>query len=248
MTTTLMPPESAAAGGQAHRILSIGANLLPPEIMAARRTRKVRRYVLSALVVFVALVAVWYSLAAMQTSAAQDDLKAAETTAHDLERQQRSFTDLVGVQAESEAIDAQLTALLARDLQWADLLQSVQKTTPSGVLLTSISGSLTALPQGATDSTTEDANAVGGTARLPNTSGQRLVGEITVAGTAPSEAVVADYVDALAKLKGLGNPLLGNVTVDNSRAEFTVRLDITGAALGGRYSPKLAAPAKTGGK
>jgi hypothetical protein len=48
---------------------------------------------------------------------------------------------------------------------------------------------------------------------------------------------VAAYVDALGKIKGLGNPLLGDMTRQEGLLRFTVRLDLTSAGLGGsRYS------------
>jgi Tfp pilus assembly protein PilN len=230
MTTALLPPESTAVpAGPAPRMLAISANLLPPEIIAVRRARKVRRLVLVSLGIFTAALAAWYGLATVQTGLARDELARAEREVLQLQNQQRNFTELVAVQAESTAIAKQLSELTASDLQWSQLLASLQQTAPEGVRLTSVTGTLAAKG---------DAQAAGG--QLPRTSGEKVVGSLTVAGTAPSKELVARYVDALGKVPGLANPLLGDVTTQGSRVQFSVRLDITQTALGGRHSQQKA--------
>jgi Tfp pilus assembly protein PilN len=213
-------------------MLTIAANLLPPEIVESRRGRTVRRIVVSALALFTVLLGAWYGAASYQTSLARDDLSNTRSDVDRLSRQQRSFAELIKTQNESRAIGTQLSSLLATDLQWAQLLSSLRQAAPQGVQLTSVSGGL--------------ASATGGgaaTSQLPNTSGQKLIGTLTVNGSAPSKAAVADYLDALAKVQGLGNPLLEKVDEEGKPVSFIMRVDITGAALGGRYpSPNGRSP------
>jgi hypothetical protein len=214
-----------APAKQASRLLSIAADLLPPEIVGSRRTRKVRRLVLSALAAFAVLLAGWYGTAGYQTSLARDDLYRAQTAADRLSRQQKPFAELLGAQAESRAIGAELSALLAGDLQWSRLLSSVRQAAPAGIQLGSVTGGL--------DSATAGGSA---TSQLPNTSGQKVVGALTVTGSAPGKAAVAGYIDALAQVPGLASPLLDNVIEQNGAVRFTIRVTITGSALGGRYT------------
>ena len=89
-----------------------------------------------------------------------------------------------------------------------------------------VTGDLTA------GATTTGAPAV----ELPNTTGKTIVGNVTIIGHAPSKAAAAAYVDALAGINGLGNPYVTSATPPGGEVDFTVRLDITNAILGGRFT------------
>jgi hypothetical protein len=224
-TLPLPPAELAAAAVRALRVPAITANLLPVEIVESRRERKVRRVVLAALGAFVAVLVAWYGLMSYQTATARTALTAVQDDSQAVLRQQRAFADVVSVQAESKVISSQLAVLLATDLQWPRLLAAVTHAAPAGVALTGLSGTLAP--------TTDTAGPT--VIQLPNTSGERPVGTLTASGLAPTALAVAAYVDALGKIKGLGNPLLGGVTRQDGRLHFTVQVDITSSALGGRY-------------
>lgn len=228
MSTPVQATEPAAARADALRLVSIAVDLLPPEVVAARRTRKVRRLVLTSLGVFVVLLLAWFGLAKYQTSTARDELTAAEDNVQSMLKQQREYDGLVKIQDESRAIKAQLSTLFADDLQWATLTSAVQDIAPSGVRLNRVSGVLNEGPAAEAN----DPN----TPRLPNTSGQRLIGQLTISGVGSSKRLVAAYVDALVRVKGLANPLLSDASQQEAGLQFTVQVDITQAALGGRYS------------
>jgi Tfp pilus assembly protein PilN len=230
MTATMTPAEPLAAADPALRMVPITANLLPVEIIEARRGRALRMHVLRGVGAVLVLVIAWYGLASYQTSAARDSLASAEAQSQRLLRQQRAFAELATTQAQSRAISAQLRTLLASDLQWSRLLDAVQAAAPKGVQITGVSGALAAGAKGGRTS----AKAT----QLPSTSGDRTIGTLTVTGSASSKPAVAACVDALAKVEGLANPLLGSASLQNKAVQFTVRLDITSAALGGRYSAK----------
>jgi Tfp pilus assembly protein PilN len=230
MTTTLTPSEPAATDELTLRILPIAANLLPVEIVAFRRGRKLRRRVLSGLAGFVVLLGAWYGLARYQTSTADANLTAAGDDAQVVLHQQRAFADVVTVQAQSKAITTQLSTLLAHDLPWSALLASLQDAAPPGVQVTGVSGALTP------DTTAAAAGSRATANDLPNTSGEELVGRLVLTGTSTGQVAVAAYLDALAKTSGLGNPMLNGVLAQGAQLQFTIRLDITGAALGGRYT------------
>jgi Tfp pilus assembly protein PilN len=221
------PAPERGATDHTLRVPAIAANLLPREIVDSRRDRKVRRVVLAALAAFVAVLVAWYGLMSYQTSAARKTLASAEQDSQTTLRQQRAFADVIGVRAQSAVITGQLTALLATDLRWPALLTAVAQVAPAGVELTGVTGALTPTT----------GVAVGAAViQLPNTSGARPVGTLTITGLALSAPAVAAYVDAVGKVKGLGNPMLGDMVLEDGQLKFSVRLDITsGAVGGGRY-------------
>lgn len=230
-TTSTQPATLAeVVSDRTLRLLPIAADLLPPEIVDARRARKVRRLVLTGLLLFTLLIGAWYAAVRYQTATARESLAIAQSDAQRVLHQQRAFGEVVEVRAESREITTQLAELLATDLRWSRLVGAVQRAAPSGVALTGLSGTVTAGAEAARPS----ASAAAG--QLPNTTGEQPVGTLTVSGTAGSKAAVAAYVDALAKIAGLGNPLVGGVTLEDGVLEFTVQLDITEGALGGRHA------------
>jgi Tfp pilus assembly protein PilN len=231
MTTTVLPPDAGPATKNPLRIPPIGTNLLPVEIVESRRNRKVRRLVLAALAVFTALLAMWYGVSALQTTIARGTLADAESDVQRLNRQQRQFGELVQAQSESQAIIAQLSTILADDLQWTALLSSLQQAAPSDVHITMASGSLSAMSAGAAVENPQSA-------RLPSTTADKLVGTLTIAGTAGSKASVAAYMDALGKVPGLADPLLSDVSSEDGTLQFTMQMDITSAAPDGRFAPQ----------
>ena len=237
MTTQLAPAVPAAPADETLRLLPITANLLPPEIVAARRHRKIRQRVIAGLIAFVILLGAWYGVARHQTTAARSSLTGAENDVQRLQRQQNAFGDLVRVQSESQAIQAQLASLLANDLQWARLLVDLQAVAPEGIQITGVFGELKGLGGGGNGSNT---------VRLPSTTTEKQVGALTVTGSGTSKETVAAYVDALGKVPGLNSPLLSEASLLDGVLLFTLRAEITESALGGRYTPKNTTP--SGGK
>jgi Tfp pilus assembly protein PilN len=227
MTSTLTPP--GAAGTERNpRMPLVSADLLPAEIVHARQARKVRRGVLTGLACFAVVLIAWCGVATLQTHRVRNDLAAGQEQAATLRAKQQAYTEVITVQAQSAAIDARLAELMAKDLQWSALLTAVQQLAPHGVQLTAITGNLP----------TEATGASSATVTLPNTTGEDVIGKLTVAGTGTSKALIAGYVDALARLAGLGNPVLSGVTWADNTLQFTANLDITASMLGGRYTSK----------
>jgi Tfp pilus assembly protein PilN len=217
------------------RPVLIWADLLPTEVVDARRTRKVRLLVISGLLVFAVVLGGWYAQANAETAIARVDVGDADADVQRLLRQQQVFAEVVDVQAESREIRSQLALLFAQDLPWSTMLGSLQSAAPKGVAITGAFGSVKAPNPGAP--------AAGPAAGLPSNSAAASIGTLTVTGSTDSKLRIAAYVDILAKLDGLANPQLGDVTLQEGGLQFTIRLDITDAIVGGRFTPARTKPA-----
>jgi hypothetical protein len=242
MATTLMPLDPATSPQRAARVLPIAAHLLPDEVIAARRGRKVRGRVIVILVVFAVLVGSWYALAALNATTAQNDLDDVTAEAQALQRSQGKYAEVIKVQADTTTITGQLSTLLAEDLRWSTLLGTLRSTGASSAIeITAVSGALSSSTAGGGATPTD---------RLPTSSKQPIVGTLTVTGQAPDKISVARYVDALAKVKVLTNPYLTSAAEVEKKVQFSLQIDITADALGGRFAPKTTASATTtpGGK
>lgn len=251
MTTTVLPPGAAAPGqpttGSPFRTIAIAADLLPDEIVEARSLRKSRRTVISGLVAVVLALAAWYGVVTVQTMTANSSLRSERQEVARLTKRQNSFADVITAQARSKAIQAQLSTLLAEDLPWSAVLSKIQASAPTGTRVTGVYGGLRSATSGGSGAAGNGATGGGatggkggaetsGSTGLPNTSGEKIIGSLTVTGTAPDKAAIAEYVDALAATAGLGNPTVGDTNLQDGQQRFTLRLDLTAAVLGGRFT------------
>jgi hypothetical protein len=236
MATTLMPLDPATSPQRAARVLPIVAHLLPDEVIAGRRAKKVRGVVIVVLGVVTVLLGSWYAFVTLQAGDAENDLKGVTLEQTVLQRKQTEFKDLTDTRAEITAINSQLSVLLAEDMRWSTVLNTLRTTgTDAAVRITAVSGALS--------SSTAGGGTVA-TGRLPTGSGDKVVGTLTVTGEAPDKNSVARYVEALDKDKAFANVFLTSVAEVEKKVQFSLSLDITADALGGRFSPTTApAPA-----
>jgi hypothetical protein len=236
MATTLMPLDPAVSPQRATRLLTISANLLPEEIVAARRARRTRGWMIALVVLVACLLGGLFHLVRQDTRAADEELTAATAEVADLQRSQRAYGEVVDVQNDTATLSQQLRTAMVNDLDWASLLAQLRSIgTSAGVEVTGINGAL------------QNDTTAAGTA-LPSTSTAVPIGAAVVTGKGPDKRAVAAYVDALAKQSVLANPYLTNVTASEDGADdevtWTLRVDITQAALCGRFGDKC----ETGGK
>lgn len=221
MTTTLTETDPATDRPLSHRIPSLAANLLPVEVMQARRSRRVRRTVLVLLAVFVALLAGWYGFARVQTELARGELADAKAHTERLTRQQDAYDELQQVQRETATIERQLAQLMTNDMSYPTLVRALRQAAPGGLVLTGITVTL-------------DASRVGGTAAK---SAGTPVAFVSIVGVGTSKPQVATYVDALGKVTGVADPYITSVSASQNGLDFNVQIKVTEALLGGRFTP-----------
>jgi len=231
VTTVTKPSEPTVGAAAAPRMLSIAANLLPPETIEARITRKVRRMVLACLAVFVLALGGWYAFASYELGAARTSLDAAQGNAYRLKQQQNEYNELTGIQSQARTARSDLSTLLADDLQWAGMVSSLRLVAPPGVTFSSIDGSLAG----------GDAKGApaSGAPTTTGTTGKRVVVKVMIDGTAPSKPVLASYLDALAQVPGVVDALVTDATIEQpaQSVTFALRLNVTSDVLGGRFTP-----------
>ncbi|GLY01210.1 MULTISPECIES: PilN domain-containing protein [Actinoplanes] len=228
--TVLMPLDPTVTPQQAARVLSIRANLLPPEIHDSRRARRTRTIVLFTVGLVILLLGLWYAHASVLKSDADTEYnQTLEQLAAVQQQQQKdeNVQKLIKVQNGQTLLKKELKAIEADDLSWANVLDLVKKTADTEeVVITQVSALLD--DQAAATTTTSSTT----------------VGTVQITGTAPNKKGVADFVDALSQLESLANPFAKSVTgaADDLKNEktvnFSLSVSITDKALCGRYSDK----------
>ncbi|MCA2215349.1 hypothetical protein [Jidongwangia harbinensis] len=229
MATTLLPIDPQMSPQRVNRILTISANLLPAEVVVARRARRARTWTAVVVLFAVALCGGWFALAYHGKQVAERDLEAATDTVATLQFKQREYSGAVQVRNESTALSAQLDAVMANDLDWGALLETLRTTAaPSQIVVKGVNGKLHGDEKGAA---------------LPGATTTATVGALVVTGTGPDKRAVAAFVDALAEQSTLANPYVTSVTTEDEGVTFALNVDLAEAALCGRFTD----PCKTGG-
>jgi hypothetical protein len=224
------------------RMATIRVNLMPDEVVVARRTEKLRRQIVIALGALLAALVLWFGFSWLQTSSAENDLSAAQRNATKLQEQQTQYHDLTVAQSVTAAVNGQLSRLMVGDLSWKDMLATLRAQARADVAVNEVVGAITS---GAAASNTM--TPASGPAVL-NTTGKAAVGQLTITGTAKDKNAVAAFVDRLATVKGLAAPYVVNVSADQTgHTIYTVQVLLTTDALGGRYAVSAGIPSTTAG-
>lgn len=221
-TTGLLPIDPAVSPQQVNRVLPIRANLLPSEITSGRNARRIRFGLAGAMLLVIVLLGAWYVYALRSVEEAERNRDSAAAQVQDAQRRKRSHQELTSTVEKKEEITGTLSSLLADDLPWATMVDNVRGASPDGLTAATITGSLT-----------------------PTETTGAPLGMLTITGTAKDKKTVANYVDALGKVKGVANPYLTTASKsDDDHVAYTITADITSEARCGRFTKAC----KTGGK
>ena len=203
----------------------LAANLLPPEVLQARRVRAVRRTNVIVLIVVLVVVAGGFVAATWRTHVAADRLAEAQATTTRLMAQQRQFAGVVQVKAQTARLSAQGSTLTAHSVDMQALLAALRGALPGGVSITQLTVTLDGDGQGA-GSTTSAAGSSGGAGAL-DASGQRHIGSVTITGAARRLDDVSAYVDRLGKIAGVVQPYPASSHAGAATVDYSLQLTLT---------------------
>jgi Tfp pilus assembly protein PilN len=205
-------------------------NLLPPEIEAARRFRKVQAGLGAGVAAAVVVAGALLLSANSQVHDAQGDLDTAKAKAASLKAEQAKYAEVPLVYAQVEAGQAQLSQAMGKEIRWSYFLNDLSLRTPAKVWLTAM-----------TVAEEVDAPAQGVTPD-PTAYGTPGIGTVTFSGKGYRHNDVAAWLRALGNQPGLADPYFTNSTEEKIGTEDSVTFDsqavITEEALSGRFSDK----------
>jgi len=160
-------------------------NLVPPEVLQRLFLGKVQRYAfVAAAVVGVALVA-YGALDFLRVHDAQNGVDALNTSVAALNAQIPTFDKVVAADAELQTSKGQVSAITVAAVDWAAVVSELSKTTPTGLSLTTFSGSATATAT----STTPAAGGSATGATTPTTTPATTTAPAGSVGATPTGAV-----------------------------------------------------------
>lgn len=203
-------------------------NLLPPELAAAERFRRVQAAMGGVVVLALVVVGGIYLHERSSVSDAKSQLASSQADNAGL---QRSLHSLAGIRTAYNAVATEralVTEAMASEVKWSYYINDIALRIPSNVWLTSVQAT-----QGGSAPT-----SAGGPATAP---GAGSIGTLDFNGVAFRHNDVASWLDALAKVNGFANPTFSKSTEaaigKRGVVDFTSSVDVTSSALTHKTSP-----------
>lgn len=209
-----------AAGPLLDALVLPRVNLLPPEIAAQARLRRVQLALAGGLVATVGVVGVLYASATASVGDATDELATATARGAALQVEARSYADVNEVYAEAETARAMLVAAMGQEVRFSSYLDDLSKTVPEHVWLKDVTFSQ--VPPAGAGATTSG------------------IGTATFTGVGFRHDDVATWLETLAAQEGFADPYVSDATAgkigDRRTVSFTSTVTLTTDALSGRYA------------
>ncbi len=181
----------------------IVADLTPPELIADRRLKVVRRFVAVGLALVLGLCGVGYGYAVWQGSSAADGLAAEQARTATLLADQHRYIGVTAVHAAITQVQQQLGGLMASDVNVDKITAAIVAALPPAMTIDSATVTVTGAVDAASGRSTGDkASGVGGL----DTSKAHHIGTVTLSGTGAQLTDLAAYVDALRRVPGVFEP------------------------------------------
>ncbi len=170
-------------------------NLLPPELLARQKTRRLATLIVGAGAVFMALLVAFWFMQGQKLAGINDDIAAQNATNAGLQAQIDGLQDAQALQEEAAGKQALLTKAFAGEVSFSQLLMDLSKVIPSDAYLSSFDASLSAA-------------VTAGTATVPGTT--TFAGSFAVEGGADGFESIASWLTRLESVRGWVNPWLSN--------------------------------------
>jgi Tfp pilus assembly protein PilN len=188
-------------------------NLLPPEILAAQRQRRLAGVVALAGIGLIGLIIVFYVLQVGKVSGIRSDIDQQQQTNQGLQSEIQKLREFEELRARAQAKQKLLDDVFANEISFSGLLMDVSRVIPSTAALTS----MTAAAQEPTPTT-------GGTTLL--------TGRIDIAGLALDYDTIASWLMRLERVRGWVNPWVTSIAdPETGPITYTSGVDLTTAAL-----------------
>lgn len=194
-------------------------NLLPPEIAARARLRRVQLALGGGLLATAGVVAVLYVGAAAGVSEAGDELTAASGRGAALQTEARSYGEVNAVYEQAAKARALLVSAMGEEVRFSTFLDDLSKTVPEHVWLKDVT--FTQVPPV-------------GTATAPG------IGTASFTGVGFRHEDVATWLETLEAQPGFTDPYVSDATAgtigERRTVSFTSTVTLTPDARSGRYT------------
>jgi Tfp pilus assembly protein PilN len=188
-------------------------NLLPPDILAAQRQRRLAGVVALAGIGVIGLILVFYVIQLGNLSGVRSDIEAQQQSNQSLQSEIDSLREFEELRARAQAKQELLDSVFANEVSFSGLLMDVSRVIPSTAAFTAMSSS-TQVPT----------PTVGGTTLL--------IGRIDIGGLALDYDTIASWLTRLERVRGWVNPWVTSIAdVADGPLTYTSGVDLTTAVV-----------------
>ena len=231
MTTQAQPnqPWSSMPGW------GIVADLTPPELIASRHLKVLRKWIVTGLVLLLVACAGGYVLAARKHSAASSALADVQVRTTQLQVNARQYAGITTLQSTVTGVQTQIARLMGADVDLVKLLGEIRSSLPATMTIKQETVTLSLAGVAAAGASKSGVGL--------DTSGHPQIGNITISGSGHSLVDLSAYVDKLKVIPGVVNVVPVSNTADQTGMQFSLSLGLTDVLLSHRFDVS-----KNGGK
>jgi Tfp pilus assembly protein PilN len=188
-------------------------NLLPPDILAAQRQRRLAGVVALAGAGVIGLIFVFYVLQLGSLGSVQEDIERAEQNNAGLQRDIEALQQFEEIRSRAQAKQDLLNQVFANEISFSGILMDVSRVIPSDAALTSFAA------------TAQEPT--------PTTGGSTLLtGRIDVAGLAVDYDTIASWLMRLERIRGWVNPWVTSIAdPETGPITYASGVDLTTAVV-----------------
>lgn len=188
-------------------------NLLPPDILAAQRQRRLAGVVALAGIGVIGLILVFYVIQLGNLSGVRSDIEAQQQSNQSLQSEIDSLQEFEELRARAQAKQELLDSVFANEISFSGLLMDLSRVIPSTAAFNAMSSS-TQVPT----------PTVGGTTLL--------IGRIDIGGLALDYDTIASWLTRLERVQGWVNPWVTSIAdVADGPLTYTSGVDLTTAVV-----------------
>ena len=188
-------------------------NLLPPDILAAQRQRRLAGVVALAGIGVIGLILVFYVIQLGNLSGVRSDIEAQQQSNQSLQSEIDSLREFEELRARAQAKQELLDSVFANEISFSGLLMDASRVIPSTAAFTAMSAS-SQVPT----------PTVGGTTLL--------LGRIDIGGLALDYDTIASWLIRLERVRGWVNPWVTSIAdVADGPLTYTSGVDLTTAVV-----------------
>jgi Tfp pilus assembly protein PilN len=206
----------------------IVADLIPPELIALRRLRVLRRLIVAGLALLLILCVAAYVAVFVQHSSASSALAAEQARTSSLQAQQHKYADVTRIQSKLTQLQGQISTVMTGDMDFDSLLTQLRTALPGTMTIKTATIILNV------------GSVKGGAAATGlDTSGHTVIGTVSIAGAAVRYVDVSRYVDLLAAMTGIVNVIPTSSQANQGAVQYNLTFNVTDQLLSHRFdSPK----------
>ncbi|MDQ2958243.1 MAG: hypothetical protein M3Y42_14920 [Actinomycetota bacterium] len=204
----------------------IVANLTPPELIAARKLKTIRKALVASFAALLVIGIGLYMLAFLGHRSAVSELSQEQARTTQLIAEQHKYQRAVQVRNSIDEVQRQLGGLLTDDVDQATLVARIRAKLPAGMTISQLTITIDA----ASGTTAPPAGA-----GSLDASGSTHIGTVTLAGNEQHISDVAAFVNALAALPGVVTPYPGSSSKTDTSVQWSAQLTLTADLLTHRY-------------